>query len=510
MSTFTKCRTSLYVPQVDQLPLYVENENDLPPYVEQEIEQEDENKVQTFLKGFLKSTDGPEIDPVIVKDLLPDEYQRLSKIILSDAHNFVFVSDLTIDELSFIAVAIVRLLFSSIYLGKNETMSWLLSENLITANTVNLDGMSPLLAAVKIRSTRAIQELIDFGAEPDQYAIAGFYELPTGRAPIKRTPLQLAAALGNLPLVKMFMETYQCDDSKIAPDGELALRLAAENGHRHVVDYLPVRRGGGWKRWRTAHEASMIKAKAALKYIYEFVAFFIYQVPKFFIWTTPKHLFVRPLSKGCKWCWKNRKGLLLWIKHQALQTPVRMKKAAKSMWSGIKRVPKAISSMSKSIWKFLTQFLPKYIWRVCTKEIPKIVVCVSQWIWLVLSSAVKLTSNFFQKVASLLHTAFSAVISFFRNVSLIDIWNGFCDVLRVIFISLPLKICDIIVNFGELTYKIMGGIFGLTGKVLWYIGFSILFLMMYIPTHIWFIIKSIGTSMATAFREIRVWVNPKA
>src|SRR5215471_9821822 len=185
-----------------------------------------------------------------------------------------------------------------------------------------------------------------------------------------RTPLQLAAAMGNLPLVKLFIEVYHCDDSQIAPDGQLALRLAAANGHRHVVDYLPVRRGGGWLRWKTQHEVAMHRARIAGQKIYAVLKFFLWDIEKFFLWTVPEYVIIKPLMKGCKWCWKNRKGFLPWCKHQVKETPVRAKRFGKWVWkgvkgtakgavNGVKKIPKAVSTASKAARKFTTITLPK-------------------------------------------------------------------------------------------------------------------------------------------------------
>ncbi|KLJ06065.1 hypothetical protein EMPG_10509 [Blastomyces silverae] len=506
MSTFTKCESALYTPVVDELPVYVEREDGLPQYPGDE---DDQDRVQSLLNKLLKPHDASQLDPHIVKDLLRDEHRRLSDIISSRAQFGTYRHELAADELSFLALAINRLLFASISTGKSEPISWLISQKLITPDILDTDGMSPLLAAVKTGRTRTIQELVDLGAEPDAYAISGFRSLYVGRAAIRRTPLQLAAELGNLPLVKMFIETYQCDDSKIAPDGQLPLRLASKNGHRHVVDYLPVRRGGGWRRWKTAHEVSMMKARRALESIYTFTAFIVYEIPKFFLWTIPKHGLVEPLMKGCKWCWVNRAGFLPWLKYQAQQTPARMKKFAKSVWKVAKRVPKGVADVLKGTWKFCTNTLPKHIWRVLTKEIPKIVTSVSKWIWFILTSVATTIASLFQRIASLVHTILSAVASFFRGLTLMDIWNGFCDVLRVIFVSFPLKVYDIMLDFGELTYKAMGALFGLAGKILWYTGFALVYVVTYIPKQIWVVIRNMGNSIATGFNELRVWVNPK-
>ncbi|OJD22610.1 hypothetical protein ACJ73_06044 [Blastomyces percursus] len=516
MSTFTKCQSALFTPVVDELPVYVEREDALPPYAagdqdgqEHHEREDDQDRVQSLLNKLLRSNES-QLDPHIVRDLLRDEHRRLSGIISSRAQYGTYSHELAVDELSFLALAINRLLFASITTGNSETISWLISQKLTTPNIFDTDGMSPLLAAVKAGSTRTIQELVDLGAEPDVYAIPGFRTLYVGRVAIRRTPLQLAAELGNLPLVKLFIETYQCDDSKIAPDGQLPLRLAAKNGHRHVVDYLPARRGGGWKRWKTSHEASMMRARRALESIFTFTAFVVYKVPKFLLWTIPKQGLVEPLVKSCKWCWVNRAGFMPWLKYQAQQTPARMKKSAKSVWKVAKRVPKGVIDVLKRTWKFCKNTLPKHTWKVLTKDIPKIVISVSKWVWFILTSVATTIANILQRIASLIHTIISAVASFFRGLTLMDIWNGFCDVLRVIFVSFPLKVYDIMLDFGELTYKAMGALFGLTGKILWYTGFVLIYLVAYIPKQIWAVIRSMGDSIAKGFNELRVFVNPKA
>ncbi|PGH06687.1 hypothetical protein AJ79_06471 [Helicocarpus griseus UAMH5409] len=507
MSTLAKTHAPLFTLHAEPLPPYEEREDNLPPYVERE---DDQYKIQSFFSGLLRSSDGQDIDSRIARELLLAEHQRISEFVLSRSDRYTYESSIATDELSYLAVSIIRLLFRSIAASKSETISWLLSQNLVTPNTINLDGMSPLLAAVKVRSTRMIQTLIDFGAEPDVYAIAGFRQSPNGRVSIRRTPLQLAAELGNLPHVKMFIEVYKCDDSNIAPDGELALRLAAKNGHRHVVEYLPVRRGGGWERWKTSNEVAMSKASNALGSICTFLAFFVWDVPKFLLWTTPERLVVRPIVKGCSWCWENRAELLPWVKYQTRQMPVRTKRFVNSVSKGLKRAPMVILEALTSIRVFCTDFLPKHIWRICTEEIPNLLANASSWACFVLSSAAVWITGLLQRVISFAHTVFCAVISFFRALTLSDVWNGLCDILRTMFAVLPLKIRDVVVQFGNMAYRSMVGIFGWSGIVLWYIGFAMVYLIMYIPRNLWYIVGSLGASMATTYNELRVWMDPKA
>jgi predicted metal-binding membrane protein len=78
----------------------------------------------------------------------------------------------------------------------------------------------------------------------------------------------LAASIGSLPIVKLLFEPpYSANDALVAPDGQIALRLAAENDHRAIVDYLPSRRAGGYLRFKTHHARSIERIKNALHQI---------------------------------------------------------------------------------------------------------------------------------------------------------------------------------------------------------------------------------------------------
>jgi ankyrin repeat protein len=63
-----------------------------------------------------------------------------------------------------------------------------------------------------------------------------------------RTPLMCAAEKGNLNICKILCESAFADPMLIAPDGQTAQRLAARNGHKEVVQYLPAHRGGAFRR----------------------------------------------------------------------------------------------------------------------------------------------------------------------------------------------------------------------------------------------------------------------
>lgn len=336
-------------------------------------------------------------------------------------------------------------------------------------------------------------------------------------APIKRTPLQLAASIGHLPLVKLLMEVYHCDDSLVAPDGQIALRLAAGNGHREVVDYLPARRGGGFRRWQHHHQKAIQRAKKALKKIGRVFKFFLWDIEKFFIWSVPKHLIFKPLVKGSTWCWKNKQFFLPFCAYQIGLMPGRAKRFGKWVWTGVRAVPKAAADTGKAVWKFGTTTLPRWLkklalwfWSLFTTRIPRAIVIAAKWIWAGLSSMGRAILDVILKVVSLLHTIFEAVITFFRNLTLKDIWDGFCNLLHTVFVAIPKTIWSWILKFSGTSFKIMKVVFGNLGEILWWIVYGIGWLAVYVPRKLWVVLQSLGGSFAKAWYEVMVFIKPKA
>lgn len=337
-----------------------------------------------------------------------------------------------------------------------------------------------------------------------------YYDGDEGIVHVIRTPLQHAASLGHLVLVKLLMEKYGCDDSIVAPDGQIALRLAAENGHQEVVDYLPLRRRGGFRRWKHAHRKSLRRVKKAVSRIVDFLEFFCWSVPKFFLWDIPKETIVKPISKCCAWCWKNRKDFGPWCKQGLLKLPGKVARFGKAVGRGLAKIPRAC-------WKFGTQTLPGWIkkisiwlWKLVSERLPKALGIIARWISGIITSSAKAVWNVILKIVSLLSTVVEAVISFLRRVTLADIWNGFVEVLKSVFISFPKIILSWIEAFGKTSYKVLKALFGTIGELLWFIVYGIGWVIIYIPRQLWKIVKSLGESFMKACHELRVWLNPKA
>jgi hypothetical protein len=342
--------------------------------------------------------------------------------------------------------------------------------------------------------------------------------------------------LGHLVLVKLLIETYHCDDSIVAPDGQTALRLAAENGHREVVDYLPMRRLGGFRRWRHAHRKALRRAVKAASGIYEFLKFFVWSVPKFFLWDIPKNTIVKPISKCCAWCWKRRKEVGPWCKQQILKLPGRaarfgkgfaqfgkgvgrgLAKMPRACWKfGTKTLPELIKKISTWLWKFVTKTLPElvkefsiWLWELVSERIPRALGILARWVANLVTSSATAVWNVVLKIVSLLSTAVEAIISFFGRVTLADIWNGFVDVLKAVFVTFPKTLLYWIQAFGKTSFKVLVALFGTVGGLLWFLVYALGWVIIYIPKQLWKIITSFGESFMKVFHELRVWLNPKA
>jgi hypothetical protein len=348
-----------------------------------------------------------------------------------------------------------------------------------------------------------------------------------GIQPTLRTPLQLAASMGHLVLVKLLMEQYHSDDALIAPDGQIALRLAAENEHREVVDYLPARRGGGFRRWKHKNKTAIRRAKSAAQGIGYFVKFFVWDIEKFFLWSVPKRLIVKPLVKASSWCWEHRREFRPWCAHQLKETPGRVarfvkwigrtiRRVGKWLWKVMLKFPTMLKDLAVWLWKVVSKIpkiigrLAAWIWRLLTVKLPKAIALLAHWVAVGFTSVAKVIWNAILKIVSFLSTVVAAIVSFFRSLTLKDIWNGFCDALTAVFVALPKMIWSWIMAFGEGSYKMMKIILGEVGEILWYIGYGLLWVVTFIPRKLWIMLESLGGVIAKAGYEIRVWVDPKA
>lgn len=115
-----------------------------------------------------------------------------------------------------------------------------------------------------------------------------------------------------------------------------------------------------------------------------------------------------------------------------------------------------------------------------------------------------------RSIVSLIHTTLSAIVDFFRSITLQDIVNGLKIVLHSIFIDFPKLVWNGIKALAYGIHYTLAKFFGLLYWIGYCIVYGLTWIAMYVPKQIWKIIKSVGGGIGKAFYEVRVWISPKA
>ncbi|KAI0440914.1 hypothetical protein F4803DRAFT_444999 [Xylaria telfairii] len=380
--------------------------------------------------------------------------------------------------------------FTAIREGNHGAITGHLETSAVTAETATPSGLTPLLAAIEAGHISTARLLLDAGADANAYGVVGITGGRGGKTgKIHRTPLQLAAARGNLPIVKLLMETYHADDALVAPDGELALRLAAANGHREIVAYLPARRGGGFKRWKARHEVAMRRARRAAHGIYEAGVFVGYRVPKFLLWSVPKHAVVLPVARWAKWLYTHRAEL-----------PRLVAAGLRRLWAGLKALPGDVVELAKLLRDVVV---------ATVKGVPKALGILAKWVGkglLILLGVVWLS---FDRLFSLLHTVGVAVGTFFRKVTLKNVWDGFVAFVHAVVVEGPKRLWLWMRKFGSKAIEMLEAVWGWFGELLGWIFWSLVKALTYVPRKLWEILASMLRSLGYGGKEVMIWINPK-
>ncbi|KAL7785864.1 hypothetical protein V8C37DRAFT_393288 [Trichoderma ceciliae] len=391
---------------------------------------------------------------------------------------------------------IVADFFNAVAHRQKDAASKIIAEGLISPDTPNDQGETPLITAVLANDAAMVRMLAAFGAPVDGY---GLYSQGKHQTQVQRTPLQVAAAEGKLGMVKVLRD-LGANDSLIAPDGAMALRLAAENSHREVVNLLPARRGGAWKRWKVTHETQMRRVRRILDKFGSILKYIAWTIPKFLFWTLPKHIVLtvpkQILVTLPKEIWERRYKIGPWCKRQVNKFPDRMKRAASLANRGMK---KAVKVMTKT---------PAKIWRII-KRIPGALRIIILWIWKGIGKLSNAALNVVSRVASFFHTTIGAVASFFRAITVHDIVNGLRAILRAISVDVPKAIAWFVIAFGKTSGAVLETVLGSLGKAIFYLAALIFWLIRWLPKKLWKLLQACGISAGKGVEEILVWINPK-
>ncbi|KAF8463449.1 hypothetical protein BDZ91DRAFT_305978 [Kalaharituber pfeilii] len=531
----------------------------------------------------------------------------------------------------------VSSLFSAISQGPDDAVLHLLATfpNELSPNSRNADGKTALAAAVETGRINIVQLLINLGAEVDAWSVQGEYPLqkryyekslrkklsrgfrqrrttrpgivgsyntslsdntvdsvssshdlpdppfePRPEYQILRTPLMIAANLGFLPIVKLLVNPpCNADASLCAPDGQIALRLAAENRHSEIVTFLPSLRKGGFRRFRHQHATSIYHIKQTtyvLRAIAKGVLWYIpkailYDLPKWTgkkLWRLARHVVVVAIPRLMKALWRGTKRTCNYVVHELpVVVSNKTKAAAKStMHFATVLLPRAVKAVINFIWRLITIHIPRaatgtarVIWKVFTKRIPKLImkdipraakwfvykflyrICLFVWTfvkWLYLVIKIIVTDLFpafcravaaelgrvargtwrytvrgLEAVASFLHTVVTAIVTFFRGITLKDVWNGFVAILRWGLVEVPAAIVEGIVNGFKRLYegfvKAVEKIFGLWGQVALFIWHLVVYLVVYVPRKLGEVTVEYAKALGKGCKEVVVWFNPK-
>lgn len=407
---------------------------------------------------------------------------------------------------------VVKLYYEAITKADMQLLTAILERGLVTPETINEAGRTPLLAAVEAEKATSVRFLIDSGADTNAYGITetvkpkSYEKKHKKKQHTYRTPLQYAAQLGNFTIVKVLRDNG-ADDALIAPDGQLALRLAATTGHREIVDFLPRQRGGGFKRWKVKHTTAMHRCEKAARGILMFGRVLIYEIPKFIVWSVPKHLLALPVWKRAKWLHAHKAEIPELIAKKLQEVWEWLKEVPTTIWEGVKKAPGALKRFAKGTAKFVVH-LVKATCELITR-IPGAIAIAMKWLWDGVKKTCAAIGNLFVQLFSFVHTVIAAVVSFFQRITLWDIWHVFTVALHAIFVDALVKIWGWLCSVGTTCEKIFEKLFGCIGWLLWILAQGIMWTIVYVPVELASILVACGGSLKAGLKEVLVWFDPK-
>ena len=397
--------------------------------------------------------------------------------------------------------------FQSIHKGSDDAVAlyFLTYPHILGPNTRDNIGRTALAAAVDTGSIRMVEMLLNMGADVDSWSTEkSLYTRPDGYTrfrQILRTPLMIAALKGYLPIVKLlYSPPCNADHALCAPDGQTALRLAADNGHREIVDFLPSLRKGGFRRFKSQHAASMHNIGLMLITPRQIFWGLVWYLPKALIYDIPKW--------AVKESWRMGKHFVTVAiprmgRYLIYQFPKFVIRTAVSIWRGLTvHLPRAIKHIGIFIWKIITVHIPNMI----TYTMWALKEFFTVWLKMFAIGCWNHLVKGILTIMSLIHSILEAIVTFFRTITLKDIWNGFVQVLHWLFVEVPMAIAK---GFDMALQRVFRGIqcvFGLGGVIFFYVLFALVVMP---PIHLCRIMLEYSKIPICAGKEILIWFNPK-
>ncbi|KAF2730337.1 hypothetical protein EJ04DRAFT_515334 [Polyplosphaeria fusca] len=131
------------------------------------------------------------------------------------------------------------------------------------------------------------------------------------------------------------------------------------------------------------------------------------------------------------------------------------------------------------------------------------------WMWSGIKNAGAAVANVFVRLVSVLHTALAAIATFFREITLRDVWNGFVAFLHTLVVDGPKKIWAWMCKFEEVMVRAFRALWGCTGEIIYILLRLIVEVFIYVPKKVAVILWSFCLSIGKGFEEALIWINPK-
>lgn len=388
-------------------------------------------------------------------------------------------------------VDIVEAFFASISARDTAAVEHLIRDRgFISPDCPNAKGETPLLASIRSRSAPTARILLTLGADPN---LPGKSAAPWDNddggginpggdsSSTILTPLMLAAATGQLAIVKLLVGDFHADDGAVGAHGETALWLAARAGHRDVVAYLPSRRGGAWRRLRHSKEVRALRRAVVTAG----------RVVKFVGWTVPRCLvFEVPRGLG-KMVWRRRWDIWKFFVRVVRGFPRFLVDSSKGFWKFVKELPRDVRRVVMWIYRAVPRAW-NVLWKGLVDGAKKV------------SSAVAYAA---QRLISVLHSFFVAVISRLREVNLKDLGHDLLVAMQALLVNLP----GAIRTFMSESVAVLGRAFKalFTSCLVRTLLTVVTYMVCLVPRTIWNILESLWAFLGRGVEELITLVNPK-
>ncbi|WOO78136.1 uncharacterized protein LOC62_01G001687 [Vanrija pseudolonga] len=470
-----------------------------------------------------------------------------------------------------------------------DAITQFVARGIVSPDATRHDGPTPLQVAVVMGDAKLVLLLASLGADVNAlHTVPTYFECaeakqwarmpPTeGRRPdafgvprhpsyqcageeAPRTALMVAAARGNLAMTRLLL-SLGADDGVTAPDGQIALRLAATNRHRDVVNLLPARRGGELLRFKTSNARALKGITKALQKCGMFI-YMVGYVPFFIVIQLPVEWIAKPL-------WRNRMDIASRCARAVRAVPRRMFKigvdighrlkgvpkavvngavwvavhaggavgeVAKVLWVGVKALPGALGELPMALARGVraaalgiassiapigrglalvskemsdaAAYIAVKAWAML-RAVPGAVGIMAKWAWSTVTALTRALGEVPAAVVSALHTIGVAIASALSRVNLASVGRALAAVPKVLFVDLPVAIWGQLRALGKLSHDVLERLFGVLGQIVWGIGYAAQWLVLYIPKQLVKIVGKVGEALGNGFKEIVVWFDPK-